>query len=166
MTRQRIRPSLKRSLFSDCPHCRGNGFVKTSESLSIDVMRLLQLASHRAPAIATVQVGVHTDVAHYLLNKRRKDLAAMEERGKLEIQVTGQAGVSPDTLVIRCFDHNGNEVRLLPPPPLPRLAAGRTGGRVDRDRERGRGDRDRGRGDRDREDRDRDRERRYPQPLD
>ena len=28
--------------------------------MSIDVMRLLQLAAHRAPAIATVQVGVHT----------------------------------------------------------------------------------------------------------
>jgi ribonuclease E len=144
MTRQRIRPSLKRSIFSDCPHCRGSGFVKTSESLSIDAMRLLQLAAHRTPAIATVQVGVHIDVAHYLLNKRRKELATLEERGKMEIQVTGQPGVSPDTLAIRCFDHNGNEVRLLPPPPLPKLSAGRSGGR----------------------DRDRGRERRYPQPLD
>jgi ribonuclease E len=146
MTRQRIRPSLKRSIFADCPHCRGSGFVKTSESLSIDVMRLLQLAAHRAPAIASVQVTVHTDVAHYLLNKRRKELAGLEERAKMEILVTGQAGVSPDTLAIRCFDHNGNEVRLLPPAPIPKLAGGRFGGR---------GDRDRG-----------DRERRYPQPLD
>jgi ribonuclease E len=155
MTRQRIRPSLKRSIFSDCPHCRGSGFVKTSESLSIDAMRLIQLAAHRAPAIASIQVGVHMDVAHYLLNKRRKELAALEERGKLEVQITGQMGVSPDTLLIRCFDHNGNEVRLLPPPPLPRLAGGKfpPGGRGDRDRgERDRGDRDRGR--------------RYPQPLD
>jgi ribonuclease E len=125
MTRQRIRPSLKRSIFSDCSHCRGTGFVKTSESLSIDAMRLLQLAAHRSPSIATVQVAVHTDVAHYLLNKRRKDLAALEERAKMEIQVTGQLGVSPDTLTIRCFDHNGNEVRLIPPAPLPRAVAGR-----------------------------------------
>ena len=125
MTRQRIRPSLKRSLFSDCPHCRGSGFVKTSESLSIEVMRLIQLAAHRAPAIASIQVGVHMDVAHYLLNKRRKEIAGLEDRGKLEIQVTGQLGVSPDTLSIRCFDHNGNEVRLLPPAPLPRLAGGK-----------------------------------------
>ncbi len=149
MTRQRIRPSLKRSLFSDCPHCRGTGFVKTSESLSIEVMRLVQLAAHRAPAIASIQVAVHMDVAHYLLNKRRKEIAGLEERGKLEIQVTGQLGVSPDTLSIRCFDHNGNEVRLLPPAPLPRLAGGKfpAGGRNDRDR----GDRDHGR--------------RFPQPL-
>ena len=135
--------------------------MKTSESLSIDVMRLLQLAAHRAPAIATVQVSVHMDVAHYLLNKRRKEIAALEEQGKLEIQVTGQPGVSPDTLNVRCFDHNGNEVRLLPPAPLPRLAAGRIGGRGERDRDRGdreRGDRGRGGRGRDR-DKDRDRER-------
>jgi ribonuclease E len=154
MTRQRIRPSLKRSIFSDCPHCRGSGFVKTSESLSIDAMRLIQLAAHRAPAIASIQVGVHMDVAHYLLNKRRKEIAGLEERGKLEVQITGQLGVSPDTLTIRCFDHNGNEVRLLPPPPLPRLSGGKFPS--------GRGDRDRGRD----RDRDRDRDRRYPQPLD
>ena len=142
MTRQRIRPSLKRSIFSDCPHCRGSGFVKTSESLSIDAMRLLQLAAHRSPGIASVQVGVHIDVAHYLLNKRRKDLAGLEERGKMEIQVTGQTGVSPDTLTIRCFDHNGNEVRLLPPAPVPRQAIGRFPARPERS------------------------DRRYPQPLD
>jgi ribonuclease E len=147
MTRQRIRPSLKRSIFADCPHCRGAGFVKTSESLAIEVMRLLQLAAHRAPAVQLVQVTVHPDASNYLLNKRRKEIAGLEERGKLEVQITGQVGVSPDTLMVRCFDHNGNEVRLLPPAPLPKLAAGRfprddrndrgRGGRDDRDRERG-----------------------------
>src|SRR5207249_6462312 len=39
MTRQRIRPSLKRSVYHECPHCNGSGHVKTSESMSIDVMR-------------------------------------------------------------------------------------------------------------------------------
>jgi ribonuclease E len=146
MTRQRIRPSLKRSIFADCPHCRGNGFVKTSESLAIEVMRLLHLAAHRAPAIQLVQVSVHADAANYLLNKRRKELAALEERGKIEIQIAGQPGVSPDAMTLRCFDHNGNEARLLPPAPLPRLSGGR-------EREE--------RGGRDREDRGS-----YPRPLD
>ncbi len=150
MTRQRIRPSLKRSIFSDCPHCRANGFVKTSESLSIEVMRLLHLAAHRAPAVQLVQVSVHADAASYLLNKRRKEIAALEERGKLEVQITGQPGISPDTMAVRCFDHNGNEVRLLPPAPLPKMAAGRFPPRDDR----GRGGPPRG-GDG-----------RYPRPLD
>ena len=47
MTRQRIRPSLKRSIYEDCPHCAGAGVAKTAESMAIDVMRLLALATHR-----------------------------------------------------------------------------------------------------------------------
>ncbi|MFZ8444650.1 ribonuclease E/G, partial [Staphylococcus aureus] len=45
MTRQRIRPSLKRSVSQDCPHCHNTGQVKTTESMSIDVMRMVQLAT-------------------------------------------------------------------------------------------------------------------------
>src|SRR5213075_327318 len=45
MTRQRIRPSLKRSVYGDCPCCSGRGVVKTAESMAIEVVRLLILAS-------------------------------------------------------------------------------------------------------------------------
>lgn len=141
MTRQRIRPSLKRSIFADCPHCRGSGFVKTNESMSIEVMRMLQLAAHRTPSIQSIEVAVHTDVANYLLNRKRKEIAALEERAKMEVLIAGQAGVSPDTCGFKCFDHNGNEVRLVPPP-APRLSGGRQPRQLP------------------------ERERRYPQPLD
>src|ERR1700738_1096901 len=47
MTRQSIRPPLKRSVYQDCAHCHGTGQVKTCESMSIDVMRMIQLAAHR-----------------------------------------------------------------------------------------------------------------------
>src|SRR5206468_4225483 len=141
MTRQRIRPSLKRSIFADCTHCRGTGFVKTNESMSIEVMRNLQLAAHRKGGIQSVEVTTHIDVAHYLLNKKRKEIAGLEEYGSMEVRITGHAAVSPDTFVIKCHDANGNEVRLIPPP-APRFTGGR-GPRGDRDRER-----------------------RYPQPLD
>ena len=33
MTRQRQRPSIKRSVFNDCPHCNGSGLIKTPESV-------------------------------------------------------------------------------------------------------------------------------------
>src|SRR5947208_12181900 len=71
MTRQRIRPSLKRSVYADCPHCSGTGQIKTSESMSIEVMRLLQLAAHK-DLVTRVEVRVTESVAHFLLNKKRK----------------------------------------------------------------------------------------------
>src|SRR3954452_23284900 len=73
MTRQRIRPSLKRSVYRDCAHCHGTGQVKTVESMSIDVMRLLQLAIHRNH-MHRVEVRVHEEVAQYLLNRKRPEI--------------------------------------------------------------------------------------------
>ena len=48
MTRQRIRPGLKRSVFRDCPGCGGTGVVKSSESMAIEVIRMLMLATQRS----------------------------------------------------------------------------------------------------------------------
>src|SRR5205085_3335535 len=83
MTRQRIRPSLKRSVYQDCSHCRGTGQVKTCESMSIDVMRMLQLAAHRQH-ISRIQVRVQQEVANYLLNRKRKEIARLEETGNIQ----------------------------------------------------------------------------------
>ena len=43
MTRQRIRPSLKRSVYKECPACGGSGLVKSAESMAIEVVRKLLL---------------------------------------------------------------------------------------------------------------------------
>ncbi len=81
MTRQRIRPSLKRSVYEDCPHCAGAGVVKTVESMSIDVMRLLALASHRED-IRRVNVSVCPAVASYLNNRKRREHRPDRGRGQ------------------------------------------------------------------------------------
>lgn len=113
MTRQRIRPSLKRSVYHDCPHCEGTGQVKTCESMSIDVMRMLQLAAHREN-IQRIQVRVADDVANYLLNKKRKEISQLEEPGRIQVTITGAAGLAPETLELTCYDNNNSEVKFLP----------------------------------------------------
>jgi Rne/Rng family ribonuclease len=113
MTRQRIRPSLKRSVYQDCPHCLGTGQVKTCESMSIDVMRMLQLAAHRNH-VHRIQVTVAEEVAHYLLNKKRKEITRLEEAGDIQVNVTGAAGVAPEKLDFTCYDNNNNEVKFMP----------------------------------------------------
>src|SRR5262249_50382480 len=113
MTRQRIRPSLKRSVYQDCPYCRGSAQVKTCESMSIDVMRMIQLAAHREN-IQRIQVSVHDEVANYLLNRKRKEITQLEESGNMQVTVSGSDGVSPELLEFVCFDNNNNEVKFLP----------------------------------------------------
>jgi len=113
MTRQRVRPSLKRSVFVECPLCSGTGMVKSPESMAIDVVRLLMLASQRQE-ITQVDVSVAEEVAHYLNNRKRHDLARMEESGQMTIQITGLKGVSPEHLEVHCRDAEGRDIKLLP----------------------------------------------------
>jgi ribonuclease E len=115
MTRQRIRPSLKRSVYQDCPHCLGMGQVKTCESMSIDVMRMLQLAAHHQN-VHRIQVNVAEDVAHYLLNKKRKEISKLEESGEIQVTISASAGAPPEMLEFTCFDNNNNEVKFFPQP--------------------------------------------------
>jgi ribonuclease E len=116
MTRQRIRPSLKRSVYQECPMCSGNGQVKTVESMSIEVMRLLQLAAHRE-GVQRIQARVHQEVAHYLLNRKRRDILHLEETGQMQVSVSGSLGVAPEFMEILCYDRNGNELKLSGPEP-------------------------------------------------
>ncbi len=78
MTRQRIRPSVKRSVYTDCPCCSGRAVVKTGESMSIEVIRMLMLAGQQ-PNIARVTVRVNDEVASYLNNRKRREITNLEE---------------------------------------------------------------------------------------
>jgi ribonuclease E len=111
MTRQRIRPSLKRSVYQECPHCKATGQVKTTESMSIDVMRMLQLAAHR-PSIQRIDIKVHQDVANYLQNRKRKAINHLEESGGSNIYILGDPLASPEMLEFECYDNNNNEVKF------------------------------------------------------
>ena len=118
MTRQRIRPSLKRSVYEDCPHCGGAGVVKTVESMSIDVMRLLALAAHRDD-IRRVNISVSAAVATYLNNRKRREIARIESEANMTIHLRGEENVPAEHLQIDCFDSNSSEVRLFPQPAPP-----------------------------------------------
>jgi ribonuclease E len=118
MTRQRIRPGLKRSRYADCPHCKGNGMIKTPETMAIDVMRLIQLASCREE-VARIEITVPLEVADFILNRARKALVQFEEHGQMTVTIRGGSVASGEHVEMRCIDRNDNEIRLVEPEPLP-----------------------------------------------
>ncbi|MEN6458718.1 MAG: Rne/Rng family ribonuclease [Thermoguttaceae bacterium] len=111
MTRQRIRTNPKRSAYMECPACSGVGVVKTAESMAIDVVRLLILASQREN-ISRVTITVAEPVADYLNNRKRHELARLEEDGKMSLQIIGVEDVAPEHLVIQCRDSEDREVKF------------------------------------------------------
>ena len=111
MTRQRIRPSLRKSIFQDCPTCNGTGTVKTAESMAIEVMRILHLAVTRED-VAKLDVTVHDEVATWLNNRKRREITIFEDETHIQLHIDGQDGVSPEHLVFEAFDENGRTIRF------------------------------------------------------
>jgi len=110
MTRQRIRPSIKRSVYKECPSCGGTGLVKSAESMAIEVVRKLILCA-QTPNVARITVTIEEEVANYLNNKKRRDLVQLEQGNNVEVQVVSGEGLSPEFLKVDCLDANGREVR-------------------------------------------------------
>ncbi len=111
MTRQRIRPSLGRAVFQECPCCHGKGHVKTAESMSIEVIRKLMMV-HDQEGVARLTVRVNDEVAAYLNNKKRRELASLEDAGEVTIQVLGSEGKFPEYLEVTCFDRDEREITV------------------------------------------------------
>ena len=112
LTRQRMKPSLKRSIYQDCPHCHGAALIKTPESVTLDVIRRLAAGATRAD-IARIEVRVYPSVATFLLNRQRKALVDMEERTGKRFNITGDAGLSGDAVLLEAFDARGNLLNLI-----------------------------------------------------
>ena len=115
MTRQRIRPSLRRSVYEDCPCCAGTGQVKTAESMVIDVMRLLMTHANREE-VRRVAVDVHERVAAFLNNRKRRDITHLEEMYEVVINIHGLTAVGPEHLQFHCTNEAGTEVKNLMQP--------------------------------------------------
>jgi ribonuclease E len=112
MTRQRIRPSIKRSIYQDCPHCRGSGLVKNPESMTLDIMRLLRVAAHHE-LVETVEIRVAPEVAFQLQNRKRSAIHETERQTGRHIVIRADSNIGLDQFVFSCFDKRGGAIRAL-----------------------------------------------------
>jgi ribonuclease E len=85
--------------------------VKTAESLSIEVMRLV-LAASGHEKVSRIIIEVHDRVGNYLNNRKRKDLTRIEDENEMTISIVARADVSFEHLTFRCEDETGREVSL------------------------------------------------------
>jgi ribonuclease E len=109
ITRQRQRTSIRRSIYAECPHCKGSGMVKSAESMVLEVMRVLQLACHQQ-SVRKVLVIVSPEVAFLVQNSRRAQLHDLEIRTGTTVTVRGEPQYALDQLGCECEDVRGRPV--------------------------------------------------------
>ena len=85
------------------------GYGASADEFGYDDYRGIDRKDHSASAYVA---------ANYLLNRKRREIAHLEESGNLAVSVEALPGVSAETLELVCLDNNGNEVKLMPAAPV------------------------------------------------
>jgi len=86
MSRQRLRSSLGESSQITCPRCMGHGQVRSVESLSLSILRLIEEAAMK-DRTGLVLAHVPVDVGTFLLNEKRESLTDIEDRHDVDISI-------------------------------------------------------------------------------
>jgi len=111
MTRQRIRPSLQSSTHLVCPHCGGIGFIKSHESLSIEIVRLLNLSAWENQ-IKRIELFVSPEVADYLQNDKRAAIAQIEQLSDKRVIIHSAPSYTGEKYNLVCYNERGSVVKL------------------------------------------------------
>jgi ribonuclease E len=122
MSRQRLRPSLTEASTQPCPHCGGTGFIRSTESTALYVLRSIEEEGIRRRS-AEICVYVPTAVALYILNQKRDSLIRLEGRYGLHVLVARDDTLIPPAFRIeRLRPYEAAEAAASAPAPLTQAA--------------------------------------------
>ena len=86
MSRQRIRAGVLEGSTVPCPHCMGAGLVRSTSSVALHVLRVIEDALIRN-AQFNLTVRARTAIAIYILNHKRAHLRELERRFGVDIMI-------------------------------------------------------------------------------
>ena len=86
MSRQRLRTGVLEATTRSCPHCDGTGLVRTASSAGLSALRLIEDEAAKGKGVV-ISLFASTEAAVYLLNAKRSDLADIEERYGVTVEV-------------------------------------------------------------------------------
>src|SRR5215831_8166284 len=84
LSRQRLRPALNEGSHVTCPRCNGVGVIRDTESSALHILRILQEEAMKE-GTAAIHAQVPVEVATFLLNEKRVDIAKLEARLRVSI---------------------------------------------------------------------------------
>ena len=106
MSRQRLSPSLQETTTEVCPRCSGQGRIQDIQSLALTILRVMEEEALKEHS-RIVRALVPLNVAAYLLNEKRHDVAEIEKRTDTHFVVVPNANIeTPHYEIQRIRDGN------------------------------------------------------------
>ena len=113
INRQRIRSALQLRTRRICPTCDGVGRIISPELLSLNLVRRIE-GRAATGRLARAKVVLHSKVADYVQNNRRRELADLERAYRIVVEIVGDPGVELSTERYEWFDVPAWEVPGVP----------------------------------------------------
>ena len=105
LSRQRLRPALNEGSHITCPRCNGTGVIRDIDSSALHILRILQEEAMKE-GTAAVHVQVPVEVASFLLNEKRTDIAKLEARLKVTIVLIPNKFIETPSYTIERLRHD------------------------------------------------------------
>ena len=111
LSRQRLQASLEESSTTPCPRCSGVGSIRGTESTAVHVLRIIQEeAVKNSQHLAAIHVQLPIEIATYLLNEKRDDVARIEVRMKVKIVLIPNLHLDTPNYKIRKISNENQEL--------------------------------------------------------
>jgi len=86
MSRQRLRTGVLEASTKPCAHCEGTGLMRTAASAGLSALRIIEDEAARGRG-ERIQLRAGREAAIYVLNKKRSELADIERRYGVSIEI-------------------------------------------------------------------------------
>ncbi len=86
MSRQRLRTGVLEASTKACPHCEGSGLMRTASSSGLSALRMIEDEATRGRG-EKILLRAGREAAVYVLNRKRAELAEIEARYGVSIEV-------------------------------------------------------------------------------
>ena len=94
ISRQKMAAPVAVGSYRICPHCQGRGMLRSVETQALVHFRHIQTGVARKE-VKRVLCRLPTEVAQYILNKKRQDLIELEQEHQVEINIIPDSTMPP-----------------------------------------------------------------------
>ncbi len=108
LSRQRLRPSLESRSYEICHYCQGRGLVLAVGPASVSFLRQISMGVS-GKGVTQVKGVLPVEVATYLQNRKRRELALLESRYGVDIVLQGDPSLPPGSGKLEFVKENGSE---------------------------------------------------------